>query len=55
MKCTDFVKGVAVGMVAGGTVVGVIKHRKKKPCGVVGRILKTAGHIVETLSDAMGI
>ena len=56
MKCTEFIKGIAVGMIAGGSVVFLVTMpHKKHRCGVAGRVLKCAGHVVESLSDALGM
>ena len=45
---TDFAKGIMIGMVAGAAVGAVAAMPKK-------RSLKTAGHIVENISDTLGM
>lgn len=52
--CTEFAKGLAIGMIAGGAVGAVIAMPKRKMT-FAGRMLKAAGHIVETLSDTFGV
>lgn len=51
---TELVKGLAIGMVAGATV-GALVAMPKKRGSAMGKMLKTAGHIVENISDAIGI
>lgn len=51
---TELAKGIAIGMVA-GAAVGALAAMPKKRGSAMGRMLKTAGHIVESISDAMGL
>ena len=51
---TDFAKGIMIGMVA-GAAVGAVAAMPKKGSTAAGRFLKTAGHIVENISDALGM
>lgn len=51
---TDFAKGIAIGMIAGGAV-GAMAAMPKKRASAAGRFLKTAGHIIENISDSMGL
>ena len=55
MKSMDFAKGMAFGVIAGGAVACVMTLPKKKRVGLVGRMLKSAGNVVESLSDAFGV
>lgn len=52
--CTDLAKGIAIGMVAGMAAGAVIAMPKKRG-SMAARMLKAAGHIVENISDAMGL
>ena len=52
--CTEFAKGIAIGMAAGG-VVGAMIAMPKRRGTAMGRMLKAAGHIVENISDAIGV
>ena len=54
MMYTDFAKGIAIGVIAGGAVGAMVASPKKRGT-VAGRMLKAAGHIVEDLSDAFGV
>ncbi|MGM9520966.1 MAG: hypothetical protein ACI3VB_00625 [Oscillospiraceae bacterium] len=55
MKCTEFAKGLAIGMLAGGMVVGMLALPKRKHVSLTGCVLKTAGHVIEGLSEAFGV
>ncbi len=55
MNCTDFAKGIAAGMVLGGTVVFILTRHGKKKCGVLGTALKTTGCIIDSVSKAMNL
>ncbi len=50
---TEFAKGIAIGMIAGGAV-GAIAAMPKKKITTTGKLLKAAGHIIENISDTMG-
>ena len=52
--CTEFAKGIAIGMIAGGAVGAVIAMPKHKMT-MTGRMLKAAGHLVDSLSETFGM
>ncbi len=51
---TEFAKGIAIGMIAGGAVGAIVAMPKKK-ASAAGRFLKAAGHVIENISDTMGL
>lgn len=51
---TAFAKGIAVGMIAGGAVGAIIAMPKKRVTAA-GKLLKTAGHIMENITDTLGL
>ncbi len=51
---TEFAKGIAIGMIAGGTVGAIVAMPKKK-ASAAGKFLKTAGNIIENISDTLGL
>ena len=52
--CTEFAKGIAIGMIA-GAAAGAVAAMPKKRGSAAGKLLKAAGHIVDSISDAIGI
>ena len=52
--CTEFAKGIALGMIA-GAAVGAVVAMPKKRVYAAGKLLKTAGHVMENISDALGL
>ena len=62
--CTEFAKGIALGMIAGAAVGAVSTSSRKvatppampkKRVSAAGKLLKTAGHVMENISDALGL
>jgi len=54
MKCEDFVKGMVIGL-AVGAAAGMMVICKKKESKGMSKMLKTAGTLVENLTDALGL
>ena len=55
-KCSTFLKGMAVGLMASGAVVCVMSLQKQKSCGSsLGKMLKSAGKALENLSGVLGL
>ncbi len=52
--CTEFAKGIAIGMIA-GAAAGAMVAMPKKRGSMAGKMLKAAGHIVDSISDAVGL
>ena len=55
MSSMDFLKGLGVGMAAGAAIGMVLAPGKPKKNSLAGRMLKTAGEVVEGISEAMGL
>ena len=55
MNSMDFIKGMGIGLVAGAVVGMAVTPKKKNMKSVTGKALKTAGEIVENISDAIGL
>ena len=56
MNSMDFIKGMGIGMVAGtARSMAVMPKKKNNLKSVTGKALKTAGEIVENISDAIGL
>ena len=51
----NFLKGMGVGLVAGGVISMVATPKKSHSKNVVGKCLKGMGEIIENVSDAMGV
>ena len=55
-KCSTFLKGMALGLMASGAVVCVMSLQKQHACGgSVGKMLKSAGKALENLSGLIGM
>lgn len=52
--CTEFAKGIAIGMIA-GAAVGAVAAMPKKKVSAAGKLLKAAGHVIDNFSDALGM
>ena len=52
--CTEFAKGIAIGMIA-GAAVGAVAAMPKKKATAAGKFLKTAGRVIDNFSDALGM
>jgi len=50
-----FVKGMCVGIVAGAAVGAAFMPKRKNGRNVAGKALKTAGEILDQITDAIGI
>lgn len=58
MNNMDFIKGMGIGVIAGATIgMAAVPKKKKSPTAksIAGKALRTAGDIVENISDAMGM
>ncbi len=55
MNCTDFAKGLAVGMLSGGAVVCLFKCRRRRKFSALGLVLKVAGSVLDTVSRTLGM
>ena len=58
MNNMDFIKGIGIGVVAGATIgmaVSPMCGKKKRVKTICGRVLKTAGEIVENVSNTLGL
>ena len=54
MSNTGFIKGIALGIIA-GTVIGCAVMPKTRNCKkMTGKFLKTAGEIIENISGVWG-
>ena len=54
MSSMDFLRGLGVGMAAGAAIGMVLAPSKPRKKSLTGRMLKTAGDVVEGISEAMG-
>lgn len=55
MKQAVFIRGMILGLVVGTAACLMVPHKKKSCKSFTGKILKTAGAVVENLSDALGL
>lgn len=57
MNNMDFIKGIGVGVVAGATIGMAISpiEKKKNAKSLAGRVLKTAGQVVENIASTLGM
>ena len=55
-KCSTFLKGMALGLMASGAVVCVMSMQKQKSSAgnSLGKMLKSAGKALENLSGLLG-
>ena len=57
MSKTNFYIGMGLGLVVGGCTAMAMHSKSKKQCcpkNALGRTLKHAGEVVDSISDAMG-
>ena len=55
MKATDFAKGIGLGMVAGAAVGMVIAPRRRSKKIIAGKVLRTAGDVLDTVTGSLGM
>jgi gas vesicle protein len=54
MNNTSFIKGVSLGIMAGAVIGMAVKPQKRTVKHMTGKVLKTAGDIIENLTDTLG-
>ena|GEM_PF-781241 len=57
MDMTDmrFVRGVCIGLIAGAAVGATLMPRRKNNKNVASKALRTAGEVLEQITDAIGL
>ena len=55
MNKADFFKGMGLGAAAGAAIGMIVVPKKKSPKCVAGKALKSAGDLVENITDAIGL
>ena len=54
MNKRNFFVRMGMGLIVGGTAVGMIIPKKRNVKSVVGRTLKTMGEVADSVTDLMG-
>ena len=54
MSTMDFVRGVSLGIVAGGAIGMCMRNDKRRSRKMRGKAVKTIGNIMDNVSDAFG-
>jgi len=51
----DFIRGIGVGVIAGGTIGIAMASNKRNNRKMKSNVMKTIGTVVENVSDALGM
>lgn len=55
MNYIDLVKGIGIGMIAGAAVSTACTPKKRHAKTTAGKVVKTAGRILNDVQDSMGL
>lgn len=55
MTTMDFVKGVGVGIIAGGTIGLALTSDKRRTKKIKGRAIRTIGTVMENVADVFNV
>lgn len=55
MSTMDFVRGVGVGIVAGGAIGMCMRNDKRRSRKIRGKAVKIIGDVMENVSDVFGV
>lgn len=54
MSTMDFVKGISIGIIAGGTIGMAVSTDKRRAKKMKGRAIRTIGTVMENVADIFG-